>query len=417
MLLYNNKLFTKPNPITGNLITLGNTDVDRIDPLFGNVVVTNLLYASKSYNDNLLKELKRDSKNFANGLSIPKTITMLNIKHLNSREKGLSPYNLHTDEEKKLMKASLERLGVLHPFIVLELDTNYYMIVDGENRLNALKEMFNETNNEKYETVPCIILPYDDFSHIDIRDICINSNLNRKCDHIVTTKIVLMMAGIIRSRNRRLKDVNVAREISGRLNISINTVYNYLMLENLSITSQSLLNTCKISLSSARKLCKLDRELQELLLEEIGLDRVSDHFIKGTCSKYTTKQTYKRFVQNVLERRHPYKYKIQLVGEYEKIEIVEKMLESYLQSNFEIRRVVKMKVKNKYFDFTSGLDCFGEREVRIPEFFQKFIENGEVGTVIDDDIPSLRKEKNIKTYVTRSKIILPPGTKKIPPEN
>lgn len=332
-----------------------------------------------------LNAIKRDSRNIQFGMNLPKEITMINVYDLVNRERDFSPYEYLNEEDTLLMKSSLERWGVIHPLIVFAIKYDKYMIVDGENRGVCLYEMFRETGDLKYKKVPCIVLTDENFSKLDLKEICISANLNKKCNYITKLKVILMMAEIYRTRYTRLKDVNVAREISGELGISISTVYNYLKLQNLCIEGEKFLNNGRIDLTAATKLANLSKELQVLIINEIGEKNISNPFIKSVSSKKTTMKNYKEKIEKVFSLRHPLNYSIKISGKYEKMEIIEEMLEDYFAHYCDdINGDIKKTVCGKCFDFSVGFSSLNEKPIYIPEYFRKFIENGEIGEIIPD---------------------------------
>jgi ParB family transcriptional regulator, chromosome partitioning protein len=161
----------------------------------------------------------------------------------------------HFDSEKiKSLASSIKRSGLLNPITVLEESPGSYVLLAGERRLRAYKEL-------GLENIPALVRNNSNLSDNDKFVISAAENLHREnlnaMELAKTFEILLLKQGITKKR------------LSTELGSSEQYVQNYLNLLRLYPAAQEAVATGKIGEGIARQLVTWDEETQEKLLQVI----------------------------------------------------------------------------------------------------------------------------------------------------
>jgi ParB family transcriptional regulator, chromosome partitioning protein len=158
----------------------------------------------------------------------------------------------HFDQEKiTSLASSIKRSGLLNPITVLEESPGSYVLLAGERRLRAYKEL-------GHTSIPALVRNNSNLSENDKFVISAAENLHREnlnaMELAKTFEILLLKEGITKKR------------LANELGSSEQYVQNYLNLLRLYPAAQDAVATGKIGEGIARQLVTWDEETQEKLL-------------------------------------------------------------------------------------------------------------------------------------------------------
>lgn len=96
---------------------------------------------------------------------------------------GLNPRRLHDDEEYRNIKESIRATGIQQPVHVTQKpEAQRYVLAQGGNtRLKIMKELWAETNDEKFRLMPCFFIPYTNDTDLQIAHLVENEQRAEMC--------------------------------------------------------------------------------------------------------------------------------------------------------------------------------------------------------------------------------------------
>lgn len=294
------------------------------------------------------------SNNGAKNLDIINNIT----KNYNEDELKNVPLNLLEDYPNHHYKAyggikfenlcdSILRSGIYDPLIVNFKDNHYY-ILSGHNRRNALKKIYQDTNNEKYNTAPCIIkkdldettcelivqecnLIGRNFEDMDLQERCENIHEYYEAVYNYYQK----------HKDNIPKGFQTREEVGNRLGMNYKTVERYNRIYKVFNNNTSWYSYFPnfLDLIDFYELCKLNDELLSLIFTK--LDELKAN---NTIKKIKLSQ-----IKNIVKLQNQNKY-----SNEELVEILfngnnskEKKTEN-IKNDKEVSNEIKLPIDNNY---------------------------------------------------------------------
>ncbi len=227
-------------------------------------------------NEEIREELLRES-NYKDGVNFFKRFDYIPIDELHEMPPHLNFFRKPSSQQLLDLITSLECMGLITPLLVMkEKDEPGYMVVLGRSRLMALTKLYKETNLEKYEKVPCLILEEDDIDYLMLQHIVIDSNMQyRTIDKATLIKAVIIQRKLLVMSKQYRGEFNVTRTLATRFQISRSTVEDYLSIDKLHPDIQNKVFKHKMTLKVAKALSKVDHEKQLFIVETLG-DKIHD---------------------------------------------------------------------------------------------------------------------------------------------
>jgi hypothetical protein len=166
-----------------------------------------------------------------------------------------------------------------------------YMVICGESRLTALKNLYANTQDEKYKLAPCYVLDFDEVDEYFIRAMILDTNLSyRGMDQTILLKVIIERYEILKRTKAYRSEMNIAQALAEEFLISRSTVYNYLCLKKLCEEAMLLLLEKRIKLQAARYLARINHDVQIMILEHFGIENINTiHMIKYLTNKDNVK--------------------------------------------------------------------------------------------------------------------------------
>lgn len=197
----------------------------------------------------------------------------LKIEDLIPSKKNI--FHKYTEDERKNLKESIERIGLQYPIIVRKVKdsiNNKYEILSGENRTEVFKELGKET-------IPAFIVEADD----DTAElILIDSNIvQRQKMSVMERAKIYNQKYIIEKRKKYDKQAveenltEVEQKILGQ-NIARQTYYRYLSLNDLIPELQEMCDKEEIQVTVGEQLSKLPKNNQKELLKYLENNKINE---------------------------------------------------------------------------------------------------------------------------------------------
>ena len=221
------------------------------------------------------KQIKesQDKVGEADTISDKKIAVELKIEDLIPSKKNI--FHKYTNEERKNLKESIERIGLQNPIIVRKIKdsiNNKYEILSGENRTEVFKELGKET-------IPAFIVEADD----DTAElILIDSNIvQRQKMSVMERAKIYNQKYIIEKRKKYDKDTieeNLTPEEQELLNQNIarQTYYRYLSLNDLIPELQEMCDKEEIQVKVGEQLSKIPKNNQKELLKYLENNKLNE---------------------------------------------------------------------------------------------------------------------------------------------
>ena len=198
-------------------------------------------------------------------------------------------HSLNQDKMIELIE-SIQRSGLLHP-IVVWVQTNSttmnktYQILSGHNRVEAFRQLQNQTKESKYQKISCVIK--QDITPAQAREIIIDSNwisrtlsVAEKTKSIYHKYVLLTKDNVLRNGKSSYEVIAEGYGLSGR------QVHRYLQLEKLINPLLIEIDKGNLSLRSGVILSYFSITIQQQLVIKYA-NQLSNHkiatFKKGMC--------------------------------------------------------------------------------------------------------------------------------------
>ncbi len=160
------------------------------------------------------------------------------------------PRKIFNEEKLKELSASIKQHGLLQP-IVLTRDGNEFILIAGERRLKASKLA-------KLENINATVLDVEDSK---LRELALIENIQR--DDLNIIELAYSYAGLINEHHI------THDELSQMVAKSRSSITNILRLLTLSVYTQQMLGSNKITAGHAKVLICLDEDKQKLIVDSI----------------------------------------------------------------------------------------------------------------------------------------------------
>ena len=224
-------------------------------------------------------------KDFSEGIDIFKNFQYLDIDLLNQEESGWNYFERPNMLQHLDLMASIQNIGVFSPLIVNKKDDGKYYIICGQSRVNALKDLFKNTRNERFKYAPCFIIE-GKIDEYYVRSLIIDSNLTYRSIHRETLlKAIFERAELLKRTKKFKNELNVAQTIADEFGLSKGTINNYLTMKKLCPEAMTLVSKKKLNMDSAKKLAKFKQEDQVYILEHTTLENLNQGFKAKVLAK------------------------------------------------------------------------------------------------------------------------------------
>jgi ParB family chromosome partitioning protein len=188
-------------------------------------------FDSLSFKNKTLKEVKKEVESIIKDVD-SNEIKYIDIDLINPPE--FHDRKLYSQEKIDDLAKSIKEIGLIEPIIVRDINGKYERIA-GFRRLEAFKKLYQETKDEKWKSIPAIILNTDDKSAIKIM---LSENIFRE------------------DLNEYDKSLSIVEYISRTLDISPKKIA--------SIVYKSMSNVANLTKEEEETLDKIEQLLKEL---------------------------------------------------------------------------------------------------------------------------------------------------------
>ena len=236
--------------------------------------------------------LKKRVNNFTYGVDIYKNFQYVDIDLITPCPPNWNYFKKPNKEQLITLISSVETMGVLSPLILYkEKHLDDYTVICGHSRLTALKNLFANTKDIRYQKAPCYVLDFDDLDEYFIRAMIIDSNLSyRSMDQTVLMKAIIERYNILKRTKTYRSELNISQSLSNEFLVSKSTIYNYLCLQKLCDEAMLLLLEKRINMTAGRYLARVSHDAQIMILEHFGIENINTiHMIKLLTSKKNIK--------------------------------------------------------------------------------------------------------------------------------
>jgi len=233
----------------------------------------------EEYDLELLNELKRDGiinrdeirKNLISydKLQFSTTVDQIDLYDLEEMDTTTNFFSFPDNEEFLDLVSSVEMLGIVTPLVVTKRESDEkYTVVCGRNRLLALRSLYANSKDDRFRSVPCILLGKTD--PMMLQGLIIASNLKyRKVSLEDRIKSIFILDTILSKNKKYRNEYNIAEVIAQKTGVTRNTVNNYLALRGLSDTAMDLVNKGHLNLTIARMLARVSHEKQDDIINTL----------------------------------------------------------------------------------------------------------------------------------------------------
>ncbi len=238
------------------------------------------------------------------------------------------PRKIFNEEKLKELSTSIKQHGLLQP-IVLTRDGNEFILIAGERRLKASKLA-------KLENINATVLDVEDSK---LRELALVENIQR--DDLNIIELAYSYAGLINEHNI------THDELSQMVAKSRSSITNILRLLTLSVYTQQMLGSNKITAGHAKVLIGLDEDKQKLIVDSIIGQQLSvretEQLVRNLKNTNNTKDIKKtntkinfKPIQNVINTLTKEDFTVKTGKNYLKIELnsdqdVEKLLAFFVK--------------------------------------------------------------------------------------
>lgn len=195
------------------------------------------------------------------------TIQYINLFDLVEIDDSINFFENPDDDDFLNLSQSIEIFGIVEPLIVKRIETTEkYIVIAGRNRCRVLMSLFNSSKDEKYLSVPCLVLD-SSTNYSMIQGIIISTNLSyRRVSRKTLIKSIFLLDEILTMSKKSQSEINVTETIARNAGISRTTVNNYKTLKGLSPKALDLVFKKHMNLYVARMLSKEDHKKQDEII-------------------------------------------------------------------------------------------------------------------------------------------------------
>ena len=235
----------------------------------------------KNKSDDIIEKLKKNS--VANNSSISEAVSVMTtvapdnkdlIKHIKLDKLIVSPlewnfYKPLSIEKQAELVESIQENGLINPIIVWEKEENMYMILAGHNRVNAFKNLFERTNDDKFSKIPTFVKSKDEITENEARAIIVDTNfVCRQLSTLERAKSILVKYNELGSKKRN--EINIAEQIAAQFDIDKRQIYRYYQLNKLIPQFIDRIENGSLSMKAGLKIVKLRTGFQNVLFKEFN---------------------------------------------------------------------------------------------------------------------------------------------------
>ena len=235
----------------------------------------------KNKSDDIIEKLKKNS--VANNSSISEAVSVMTtvapdnkdlIKHIKLDKLIVSPlewnfYKPLSIEKQAELVESIQENGLINPIIVWEKEENMYMILAGHNRVNAFKNLFERTNDDKFSKIPTFVKSKDEITENEARAIIVDTNfVCRQLSTLERAKSILVKYNELGSKKRN--EINIAEQIAAQFDIDKRQIYRYYQLNKLIPQFIDRIENGSLSMKAGLKIVKLRTGFQNVLFKELN---------------------------------------------------------------------------------------------------------------------------------------------------
>jgi len=208
-----------------------------------------------------------------------RNLQMVDIDKIGDRFEDWNLFEKPTKMEQVDLERSIDNVGLLNPIYVLLMKDGSYNVIIGRCRLIAYCSLFLTTNLEKYRSIPCYVIAYEEVDELFIRSMMIESNIcfRRISKYNMITALITNYEIMKKNKTCR-NEMNIGMELAKQFDISESTVFNFLRIKNLCDPGLKLLYDEEISIQVATYLTKVSKETQVNILKTCGVEGVNKIF-------------------------------------------------------------------------------------------------------------------------------------------
>lgn len=155
------------------------------------------------------------------------------LKQIFYKDIEKNPDNFFLINDVNSLADSIENLGVQNPLLVIEKGDGKYMLISGHRRLEAIKILVEERDIEKFEDVPCIVLPSDMPDYMqDMILIETNTETRNLTDGEILEAVSRLKINFEKAKENGKPFAGKVRDlIAERMNISARTAQKYITID------------------------------------------------------------------------------------------------------------------------------------------------------------------------------------------
>ncbi|MFF5993681.1 DUF3850 domain-containing protein [Lysinibacillus sp. KU-BSD001] len=190
------------------------------------------------------------------------------IEHISIDKLRLSEMNKYTVHDVAELKASIELMGLQQNLLVRK-QVDYFEVISGHRRLKAMKELFDE-GNEQFKKIPCKIIASTDDIQAELQLILANATARELSDYEKTYQASRLQELLKDLKRSGYKFTGRTREIVAQLmNVSSSQVARMESInKNLTSELKDEFSEGNINITTAYELSKLPEEQQQEAAEE-----------------------------------------------------------------------------------------------------------------------------------------------------
>ena len=181
-------------------------------------------------------------------------------------------FHQYTEDEKAELKESIERIGLQTPITVRRTENNKYEIISGENRTKIFKELGKET-------IPAFVIEADD----DTAElILIDTNIIHRHEMSVMERARIYKQKYDIEKRKKYNKQAVEENLTEaekkilNTNISRQTYYRYLSLNDLIPELQEMCEKEQMQIKVGEQLSKISSKEQKMVLEYLKNNKINE---------------------------------------------------------------------------------------------------------------------------------------------
>ncbi|MCL2320794.1 MAG: ParB/RepB/Spo0J family partition protein [Oscillospiraceae bacterium] len=224
-----------------------------------------------------LKIQKKRFNNFSEGVNIMENVQKIDIALLEDAPSNWAYFPLPNEAQLISLMNSIETIGLINPIIVLS-HPNYrkYTVLEGKSRVTALKNLYKRNPLDKYKYPVCFVLDSEKVDEYYLRTMILDLNFRyRTIPQDVFIRMILDRHALLKKSKKFKKESNIALQLAEEFMMSTSSIYNYLVLGNLSEEIKTLLFEKRINLQVARLFAKVNHDVQRMILENIDFKDIN----------------------------------------------------------------------------------------------------------------------------------------------